>query len=281
MIALVEELQEKVKETVAKDIFEDLVNRYSEAEMARVDLEERCVSLESLITQSPENASPKAAEEEKTAEAYERYRKHMKTFSSFSDRPSVKDLKPVCSKSTNLYAYLAQDKNAKSFVHHVLYLPKRVNPTSDFQFIAFGPSHRYDHRTKNWINGSDLERFHGETRELFITWNSLVLYVGTYKCHDLRPLCPEGTHNPVHISASEMIDAALGIPRPKNFLNIIKQCYPDGRIRVVATGLHCVGFNQALYDSLRKRFATDNKTEGKRKADDDGGSEGTEPKRRK
>jgi hypothetical protein len=31
--------------------------------------------------------------------------------------------------------------------------------------------------------------------------------------------------------------------------------FPDGIIKMVATGLQCVGFNQQLYDSLRRRFA--------------------------
>ncbi|KAJ7301274.1 hypothetical protein DFH08DRAFT_827685 [Mycena albidolilacea] len=52
-------------------------------------------------------------------------------------------------------------------------------------------------------------------------------------------------------SKAEIMDAALGVPRPPNHVQIIKQCYPGEEIQVTVTGLQCVGFNTELYNSLR------------------------------
>jgi hypothetical protein len=60
---------------------------------------------------------------------------------------------------------------------------------------------------------------------------------------------------------------------------LIKQQYPDGKIKVLATGLQCIGFNTQLYDALRRRFANDPVNGAKRKAEDEGKVEGS--KRRK
>jgi hypothetical protein len=49
------------------------------------------------------------------------------------------------------------------------------------------------------MQGSDLTSFHGGTRELFVNYKEFVLYAGSYKCHDLRALQPEGTGLPSQI----------------------------------------------------------------------------------
>ncbi|KAJ7214793.1 hypothetical protein C8J57DRAFT_1255662 [Mycena rebaudengoi] len=118
-----------------------------------------------------------------------------------------------------------------------------------------------------WIEGSDLDSLHGGTRELFMIRKDWILYVGTYKCHDLRGLAPKGTPKPSHISTKEILDATVGIPTPPEVQPIIKYMFPDGIIKVVATGLQCVGFNQQLYDSLRRRFAEKCAAEGRPKED--------------
>ncbi|KAJ6482369.1 hypothetical protein DFH09DRAFT_1340770 [Mycena vulgaris] len=185
------------------------------------------------------------------------------------DHPPFATLSPACHLDTNLHAFLAKDATAKSVLNHALYLPKRVSKTADVHFIAFGPSHRYDRVTSNWVEGSDLTSLHGRIRELFVKWVDSILYVGTYKCHDLRSLCPAGTTLPSGISEREIADAALGLPRPQGYVNIIKQCYPDGNIKVVAMGLQCVRFNKQLYDSLHKRFTQDLTAQTKCKAEDE------------
>ncbi|KAJ6580341.1 hypothetical protein DFH09DRAFT_1309669 [Mycena vulgaris] len=130
------------------------------------------------------------------------------------DHPPFATSSPACHLDTNLHAFLAKDATAKSVLNHALYLPKRVSKTADVHFIAFGPSHRYDRVTSNWVEGSDLTSLHGRIRELFVKWVDSILYVGTYKCHDLRSLCPAGTTLPSGISEREIADAALGLPRP-------------------------------------------------------------------
>ncbi|KAJ7168872.1 hypothetical protein C8R46DRAFT_1092728 [Mycena filopes] len=168
--------------------------------------------------------------------------------------PSTKQLEPICFITTNLHGYLSEDAASKSVLNHALYLPKRLWHMFGFQYVAYGPTHRYDRIAGNWTEGSDLTSFHGGTRELFVDAKEFMVYIGTYRCHDLGPLEPNGTSLPSHISLPEIMDAALGVPWPPGHATIMKQRYPDG-VRVSATGLQCVGFNMQLYDALRKRFA--------------------------
>ncbi|KAJ7199327.1 hypothetical protein C8J57DRAFT_1415787, partial [Mycena rebaudengoi] len=101
----------------------------------------------------------------------------------------------------------------KSFFNHVLYLPKRsvwVNlEDGSFHYLAFGPSHRYDQFRKSWTEGSDLESLHGGTREVFVDFNDCIVYVGTYKCHDLRHLYAKGIPIPARTSHREILDATM------------------------------------------------------------------------
>ncbi|KAJ7351179.1 hypothetical protein DFH08DRAFT_662249, partial [Mycena albidolilacea] len=136
----------------------------------------------------------------------------------------------------------------------ILYLQERLVSVSAFSYLAYGPTYRYERATKTWVEGSDLIGFHGGTRELFVQNNNFIVYAGTYKYYDLRPLHPEGTDPPPCISRGEIIDAVLGIPPLQNHPHIIKQRYATGKIQVTATGLQCVGFNLELYESLRQRF---------------------------
>ncbi|KAJ7687197.1 hypothetical protein B0H14DRAFT_3673363 [Mycena olivaceomarginata] len=89
-----------------------------------------------------------------------------------------------------------------------------------FSYLAYGPTCRYERATKTWVEGSDLIGFHGGTRELFVQNNNFIVYAGTYKCYDLRPLHPTGTDPPPCISRGEIIDAALGIPPLQNHPHI-------------------------------------------------------------
>ncbi|KAJ6580357.1 hypothetical protein DFH09DRAFT_1360503 [Mycena vulgaris] len=267
LVETVENLEVEVKANAgAAEILDDLGSRYNKADNDRAKLQERCISLESLIAQ----LTAKAVKDSQIAEAREKYAKHMNVFPLPENQPHIGRLDPVCYLNRNLHAFLSQDPTAKRLLNHVLYLPKRIVNLKTHQFLAFGPSHRYERATDQWIEGSDLISFNGGTRELFIKWSDFILYVGTYKCHDLRTLCPAGTNPPKEISEREIADAALGVPRPQKYIDIIKECYPDGKIKVVATGLQCVGFNHELYDSLRRQFNHDRALEAKRKAEDQG-----------
>jgi hypothetical protein len=70
------------------------------------------------------------------------------------------------------------------------------------------PAHRYERATDRWIDGSDLTDFHGGTRELFVTCKEFILYAGSYKCHDLRALQPEGSALPSQIVSIHGADLA-------------------------------------------------------------------------
>ncbi|KAJ7732448.1 hypothetical protein B0H16DRAFT_178152 [Mycena metata] len=233
----------------------------TQSERRRTELEEKCASLEHLLAQATERANKLVLEIEagKDAKAQKKYRKYMQQLPAPEAHPpyappSLKQLEPVCFANTNLHGYLAQDAGTKSFLNHVLYLPKRITHLFGFQYIAYGPTHRYDRTTGKWTEGSDLTSFHGGTRELFLNFKEFVAYAGSYKCHDLGSLETNGIGVPSHISLPEIMDAILGLPWPPGHAKIIKERYPDG-LRVRATGLQCVGFNNQLYDSLHKRFA--------------------------
>ncbi|KAJ7265549.1 hypothetical protein C8J57DRAFT_1718230 [Mycena rebaudengoi] len=268
-----------------------LRTKYEKIKTERKQLREKCSAIEAQIDElQRENATLKASsgkspeiwfqpplsneDKQKTEAAHKLYREYLRKLPVSSARPHVSELDPVCYKSNNIYSYLAEDPNSKAFFNHVLYLPKRsawLDPNGGEDgsphALAFGPSNRYDQLQSAWIEGSDLDSLHGGTRELFMIRKDWILYVGTYKCHDLRGLAPKGTPKPSHISTKEILDATVGIPTPPEVQPIIKYMFPDGIIKVVATGLQCVGFNQQLYDSLRRRFAEKCAAEGRPKED--------------
>ncbi|KAJ7788956.1 hypothetical protein B0H14DRAFT_3892150 [Mycena olivaceomarginata] len=71
----------------------------------------------------------------------------------------------------------------------------------------------------------------------------------------------EGLRNEGKENKGEIIDTAMGVPRPQDHASLMKQRYPAGKIKVTATGLQCVGFSMELYESLRHRFAICSKKE--------------------
>ncbi|KAJ7269240.1 hypothetical protein C8J57DRAFT_1324784 [Mycena rebaudengoi] len=101
----------------------------------------------------------------------------------------------------------------KSFFNHVLYLPKRsvsLNLEDDSShYLAFGPSHRDEEFRKSWTSGSDLESLHGGTREVFVNFNDWIVYVGTYKCHNLHHLYPRGMPILAPTSHREILEATM------------------------------------------------------------------------
>ncbi|KAJ6448249.1 hypothetical protein C8R45DRAFT_1134334, partial [Mycena sanguinolenta] len=255
LIDLVECLQEECQEN--KDLVtmvDNLSRRYTESET-------KCASLECRIAQIPNKDIVEIVE------AHAKYLQYMSELSCPENPPpSLTTLDAVCHMSVNLHGYLAQNSAARRFLNHVLYLPRRLFAFSDFNYLAYGPTACYEPSTDSWSEGSDLVAFHGGTRELFVEREAFIVYVGTFLCHDLRKLHPAGTNLPANILPKTIMHAALG-DLPSNHQRIIKQRYPDGRIKVEVTGLQCVGFNTELYDIIRKRFADDQKK--KRKANED------------
>ncbi|KAJ7842350.1 hypothetical protein B0H14DRAFT_2780844 [Mycena olivaceomarginata] len=209
------------------------------AENEKEDLQQVVEGLQKEVKELKE----KDVESSEVSAAISKYREFLAGL-PLPERPppaAPSNLDAVCSTSTNLHGYL-----------------------SLLNYLAYGPTSRYERATDTWSEGSDLTGFHGGTRELFVKINGSIVYVGTYKCHDLRPLQPKGTNPPKEISEPEIINVALGVPRPPNDVQIIKQRYPKG-IKVEATGLQCVGFNMELYESLRQRFGDQKKRKAERR----------------
>ncbi|KAJ6450615.1 hypothetical protein C8R45DRAFT_1083874 [Mycena sanguinolenta] len=263
MIELVESLQRDCK--AKEDLTQTISRQYDETEEARSQLEKKCVSLEARIVDLENGDGVKVVSD--IAEAKEKYRQYMDDLPNpVKPPPAQSTLDPICYSSTNLHVYLSEARpNYTKASPSILMLRRltskqRVYPFFGFNYLAFGPTACYDRNTDMWIEGSDLAGFHGGTRELFVKIKTFILYVGTYKCHDLRSLHPP-TNSPPHI---------VGIPPPDFHQTIIERRYPDGKIKVGATGLQCVGFNTELYEVLRRRF-TDHGTNPKRKAEDGGG----------
>ncbi|KAJ7444784.1 hypothetical protein B0H11DRAFT_437133 [Mycena galericulata] len=185
------------------------------------------------------------------------YRQHMTSqlLPVVVDRSKFSDLAIDKGLGFNLHSYLGQSQGSWIFLNHILYLPGRLVELSGLDLlVAFGPTNRYNRQSQKWVEGSDLAILDGATREVFMAKNKQIIYAGSYKCHDLSPVNPEGVNRPGSVSGSEIIDAALGIPRPSNYKEIIRKHFPDGNITIEAVGLRCVGFNHQLYESLRQRF---------------------------
>ncbi|KAJ7235396.1 hypothetical protein C8J57DRAFT_1572224 [Mycena rebaudengoi] len=265
-----------------------LRSRYEKVKTERKQLREKCSAMEAQMEELERQSSALKANSGQSTEVWSRpvlsvedkqeieaaqrlYREYMQKLPSSPARPPFEKLEPVCYKSKNLHSYLAERSVWVNL------------EDGSFHYLAFGPSHRYDQFRKSWTEGSDLESLHGGTREVFVDFNDCIVYVGTYKCHDLRHLYAKGIPIPARTSHREILDATVGVPTPPGSMQLIKQMFPDGIIKVVATGLQSVGFNEYLYDSLRRRFAEKRAAEERPKEDAKrkGDGSGEVPQRKK
>ncbi|KAJ7149437.1 hypothetical protein C8R43DRAFT_502974 [Mycena crocata] len=178
--------------------------------------------------------------------------------SSVPGRPDFANLKAVGKADMHIYSYLGADPFCKGYRSHVLHLPRRTVWTSGTRLhaLAFGPTHAYRPSAETWRESSEISALGGTSRELFVEQDDALFYVGTYRCHDLRYLCPGGTRAPNAVSAFEIINAAqLGdLPVPES-VSAIKKFFSDGVIPADCLGLECVGFNSTLYNALCARVA--------------------------
>nr|GAT50447.1 predicted protein [Mycena chlorophos] len=198
---------------------------------------------------------------QKVDNAFNRCRVFLKNLARDSKRPMRSELHPICSASENLFEYLAQDATTQSFLPDVFFLPGRVMTTSDMNMLAFGPSSIYDRKDGCWRAGSDLRELQESQHEVFIEkGNALtknIFYMGTFQFHDLSALYTQKVMTPHTIAESVLIDAALGVPRPSGWQDLIRNKFTQGFISVDVMGLHCVGFNRTLYDALCARAGVD------------------------
>ncbi|KAJ7610590.1 hypothetical protein DFH06DRAFT_1246154 [Mycena polygramma] len=161
-------------------------------------------------------------------------------------RPLRSELLPVFSSSHDVQ----QVSDIESFPF--LSLHRRARPMPGGHFLALGPSHRYDHRSGVWVKGSDLAKYHGSTRELFVDRKGQIGYMGSFKCISLADL---DLIEAPRVSKKVMKSLALNgyVPRNREAA-IIHQCYPSGTVALEGMALQYVGFNHQLYKNLRERY---------------------------
>ncbi|KAK7053520.1 hypothetical protein R3P38DRAFT_1460249 [Favolaschia claudopus] len=263
-------------------MYKNMSELHDKTEAARLELQKKCASLERAMAEK---------EGEVTAEGLAKCKEFMLQLPGPENpRPfSGANLKLVCNFTPNLHTQLAKDPTANRFLNHLLFLPGHLMPVSDINYLAWGPTHLYDRASDAWVEGSDLVGCQGGTRELFFKKNTSILYAGTYKCHDLRALHVEGINVLFPIEKKDVLDVALGVPHPQHTKQIIERCWPDGRVKVIATGLEYVGFNMPLYNSLRERFVQEQKGKAKKRTaaeaatgqEEEGGGRGSSKKRKK
>ncbi|KAJ7232332.1 hypothetical protein B0H12DRAFT_1239676 [Mycena haematopus] len=183
------------------------------------------------------------------------YDDFMHTFPSFVlGRPDFCSLQTVAKIDVNLAKYLAADSVCAGAVHSALYWPKRTvwSSADRLHMLAFAATHQY-HARGTWTQTPDISGLVGSWREVFINVEDWIFYVGTYRCHDLRCLCPGGTPPPDVVSPFEMLRAArLEVLPPEERSAVIRYFFPSGIIDADCMGLHCVGFNGTLYDALQR-----------------------------
>ncbi|KAJ7036949.1 hypothetical protein C8F04DRAFT_1335424 [Mycena alexandri] len=166
--------------------------------------------------------------------------------SSLVGRPDFASLQPIVKTGTQLCLY----------VDRILYMPRRTIWTSDARLhaLAFGPTDHYDPTLRSWIQATDISGLSGHWRELFVDVGDSVVYAGTYRCHDLRYLCPGGTPPPELVSPLEMLHTAnLWALEPADRTQAINVLAPSGILPAECLGLQCIGFNMTLYEALKRR----------------------------
>ncbi|KAJ7444792.1 hypothetical protein B0H11DRAFT_2291106 [Mycena galericulata] len=214
------------------------------------------------LTEANEALQSRMNERIQTSMACAQYSAFMDRFPyAVHARPAFHSLQLVGRVEMNLRDYLAADPACQASADRALYIPKRTIWASAacVHALAFAPTHRYDANTAHWTPGSDISSLDDAWRDLFLDVGQSVYYVGIYRCHDLRHLCPGGCEAPENVSALAMLDAAhLGSTTPPaERTRILRSFFPQGMLTAHCVGLECIGFNQALYDALRDRVQSD------------------------
>ncbi|KAJ7168919.1 hypothetical protein C8R46DRAFT_1092870 [Mycena filopes] len=185
----------------------------------------------------------------------------MSTFvTSIRERPDLNTIQPIAKAGTeaDLRALLNSNSVGAGYIDRILYFPKRMLWTSDAQLhaLAFAPAEHYerDGTGGSWRPATEIADLKGQWRELFVDLDGAIVYAGTYRCHDLRYLCPGGTPAPEHISPLELLHAAgLGEVSPAERARALSGSENgNGVLRVDCVGLQCFGFNGTLYDALKR-----------------------------
>ncbi|KAJ6477002.1 hypothetical protein C8R45DRAFT_1216791 [Mycena sanguinolenta] len=129
--------------------------------------------------------------------------------------------------------------------------------------LLFCPTHLYDPLWADWWLRAPEASPIGETREVFVTYEESILYVGTYTVLSLRHVHPPGSPAPSEVSGRQLaIHAGLGEFGKHSML---VPYFPDAVLPTECFGLQRVGFDEELYRILQER-RDDHENAQKRKA---------------
>ncbi|KAJ7610551.1 hypothetical protein DFH06DRAFT_1308681 [Mycena polygramma] len=230
---------------------------------------------ENPLAQEPERETGSAQVTAVPRETYRQYMKALPSPQGSSGTPPSKP-RPVFTGRRELKLYL---DTAGSSSHPFLCLMKRTMPTPWGHYLAFAPTHRYDHKASVWVKDCDFESCYGALRELFIDQKSQLFYMGTFKCIEFGALNLRKTPR---IDKNLIRDLALSGTRPLDSEMMIQQQYPSGTIEIERMALQFVGFNHELYNTLRDDYCRRRTECRKRRAENapEGNKRGP-PKRQK
>ncbi|KAJ7500222.1 hypothetical protein B0H11DRAFT_802875 [Mycena galericulata] len=209
-----------------------------------------------------------SGDEQQESEVDERllYHKFMMNFGRPAGRPSFKDLQPIHKLASKYSTTLEVSTQDLPTTRRTLYCPKRTLwcGGQHLHALVFAPTQEYWYSTDSWTDKTKMRAYCGETFEFFVNKAGFTYYAGAYVVHSLRDVHPPGSNITTDVSRLA-IHRATGLSQ--NHADKVKECFPDGEIKTECFGLQCVGFNQAVYRTLRERFTgTSGVDDRKRKA---------------
>ncbi|KAJ7626142.1 hypothetical protein FB45DRAFT_1060644 [Roridomyces roridus] len=171
------------------------------------------------------------------------YHKLLSPFPIPANRPTFSTLEPV-------YTIPLQQTSVPIFKPDVHTPRPAMNFPLRMQWIApnqvhalvYHPTHEYTAQCNRWKRPTSLALAVGTEIDLFVNCGPSVFYAGIYTLHRIQdPTCPKELVIPPDVSPEAVARAAgvEGILSPK-----IRDCFPDGEIKVECFGLQCIGFDE-------------------------------------
>ncbi|KAJ7610543.1 hypothetical protein DFH06DRAFT_173188 [Mycena polygramma] len=120
-----------------------------------------------------------------TAKSYGEYMARLPTPTA-PLRPSRSKLAPVFTSAKDLHSYFSNTPS----VSYPACLLRRTKQIPGGNFVAFAPDHRYNSALGGWTKGSDLAKFCGSSREVFMDFKREIAYMGRFLCIDLTEIHP-------------------------------------------------------------------------------------------
>ncbi|KAJ7626184.1 hypothetical protein FB45DRAFT_1030480 [Roridomyces roridus] len=180
------------------------------------------------------------------------YHKLLSPFPTPANRPASNTLEPV-------YTITLQRTSRPIFKPDVhtprpaMNFPLRMQwiGTNQVHALVYHPTHEYCAQSHKWQRPTSLALSVGTDIDLFVNCGPSVFYAGIYTLHRTKePTCPRELAIPPDVSPEAIAHAAgvEGILSPR-----IRDCFPDGELKLECFGLQCIGFDEGLYNALRGR----------------------------